>query len=174
MEMLCFPTVCIASPEVSPSSYAYAAPHPVVCGLSYIHLAAGKSSFTTYLCNRSYKKKTPCLAEMARQSAVCLERAVFSVPTWLRGGVRMHSIVLAPFAFGGPCHAVPYMAALTDVACHHLPTDSLSAIIALPGMMGVRLIGRRCRIPMWMRIIARGVAVAPADQAHDTNAQEKA
>ena len=30
MEMLCFPTVCVASPEVSPSPCTYAAPHPAV------------------------------------------------------------------------------------------------------------------------------------------------
>jgi len=53
-------------------------------------------------------------------------------------------------------------AALTGVADNRLPTDSLSAIIAPPGMMSIRSIRRRWRIPMRMRIVTRGVTVAPA------------
>jgi len=63
-------------------------------------------------------------------------------------------------------------AALTAVTCNHLSTDSLSAIIAPPGMVGVRFIGRYRRVPIRaMMIVARGVAVATTDQAHDTNAK---
>ena len=58
-----------------------------------------------------------------------------------------------------------------ETSPNHLPADSLSAIIDLFGMMNIRPIGRHRRIPMRMRIVARGVAVAPTDQAHDPNAQ---